>query len=286
MVLGSFKRSLGLSLENRMKIELFALRNLQKIGWLSQQRMLWRLGISSEILFWKNYLQGQGWEWNYYYAHQIKPNAPLEKMITELLNAPLGSRVRILDVGAGPLTTLGKVWAGRDVELVPVDVLADHYDELLKDLKVVPVVRTIKADAEHLTEAFQEGSFDLVHARNSIDHCHDPVRAIDEMLAVTRPRGWILLRHLPNEATEQARSKSTWPGAGFHQWDFFAENGEFWISGPKTRTNITKRLYGKAKVNIEMIKSDGRYESSLEWLICRIQKEPTQPTTVSSTTTS
>jgi len=279
MTLESFKKYLSISLENRMKIELFALRNLQKVGLISQQKILWKLGISSEILFWKNYLQSRGGKWNYYYEHQTKPDAPLEKMIAELLDAPLGSKVRILDVGAGPLTTLGKIWAGREVELVPVDVLADHYDELLKDLKIVPIVRTLKADAEHLTEVFPEGSFDLVHARNSIDHCHDPVRAIDEMLAVTRPGGWILLRHLPNEATEQAKSRSTWPGAGFHQWDFFADNGDFWISGPKTRTNITELLSGKAIVKVEMIKSDGRYESSSEWIICRIQKEPTQSTT-------
>jgi SAM-dependent methyltransferase len=241
--------------------------------------MLWRFGISSEIFYWRNYLQTHGGEYSYYYEHQTRPDIPLEKEVTELLNAPLGSKVRILDVGAGPLTTLGKIWAGRDVELVPVDVLADHYDELLNELKIIPIVRTRKAEAEHLTEVFPEGSFDLVHARNSIDHCHDPVRAIDEMLAVTRPGGWILLRHLPNEATEEVQTKTWfWPGAGFHQWDFYIENGDFWISGPKTRTNIMERLSGQATAKAEMTKIDGTFESSKEWIICQIQKKPTQTT--------
>ena len=37
---------------------------------------------------------------------------------------------RVLDVGAGPLSSLGTHVPGRDVEIIAVDPLADIYDEL------------------------------------------------------------------------------------------------------------------------------------------------------------
>jgi SAM-dependent methyltransferase len=274
MTLDYIKKFGSLSLHTRMRCELLALSVLRRMGWINSQKIFWKLGISSEIIFWKEYLQTKGSLWKDFYETQLQPDTPLEKIITDLLDAPLGYKVRILDVGAGPLTTLGKIFPGHQVELVAVDALADYYDEILAELDINPIVRTRKAEAERLTEVFEKNSFDLVHARNSIDHCYDPVLAIDEMLAVTRPGGWVLMQHVPNEATEAKEIGYIYAGSGFHQWDFFVENDDFWISGLNARTNITERLAGQATISTEVFKGEGVHGISMGWMICRIHKNP------------
>ncbi len=272
MTLDYIKNFGSLSLHTRMRCELLALNLLKRVGWINRQKMLWKLGISSEILFWRDYLQTKGSSWNDFYETQLRPDTPLDKIITDLLEAPLGSKVRILDVGAGPLTVLGKIFPGHQVELVAVDALADYYNEILDELDINPIVRTRKAEAESLTKVFEKNSFDLVHARNSIDHCYDPVLAIDEMLAVTRPGGWVFMQHVPNEATDEMEMGYKYAGSGFHQWDFFVENGDFWISGFNTRTNITERLAEQATISTEG--GEGTHGITEGWMICRIHKHP------------
>jgi len=108
----------------------------------------------------------------------------LQSFIVELLDAPLGSTIRILDVGAGPLTCLGKVWQGRKVEIIPVDALAREYTILLKLCRVTAPIKTTFAQAENLTLKYPRNYFDLVHARNSIDHTFNPFLAIKQMIDV------------------------------------------------------------------------------------------------------
>jgi hypothetical protein len=101
---------------------------------------------------------------------------PLQEYLTKLIEAPPGFRVEILDVGAGPLTVLGKKWPGRDVRITAVDANAAEYDGLLAKHGIKPFCRTKFGYAEDLASVVPLSAFDLVHARNCIDHSKDPLK--------------------------------------------------------------------------------------------------------------
>ena len=107
---------------------------------------------------------------------------------------PTGRPARILDCAAGPATTVGKVFDGRRVDLVCVDALSDRYAEMLEELGVVPPVPSIQGEVESLDELGLRG-FDVVYMRFALDHCHDPLRAIGQMVAAARPGGAVIIEH-------------------------------------------------------------------------------------------
>src|SRR4029079_8411660 len=126
--------------------------------------------------------------------------------------------VSILDVGAGPLTSLGYRYHGRTVIIVPVDPLAADYDRLLGEAGLEPPIRTIGVAGEDLLERFDRGRLYIAYAANSLEHSADPLAIIANMVSVVRPGGVVLLRHKRNEG-ESARY------GGLHQWNFDAAEG-------------------------------------------------------------
>jgi SAM-dependent methyltransferase len=134
----------------------------------------------------------------------------LEPWFRELV-PPNVNPVRILDVGSGPLTTLGSRLPGRALEVVAVDPLADAYNELLDGLGLEPPVRPVAGRVEALADAFPPDCFDLVHAANSLDHCLDPITGVEQMLTVLKPGGTLWLLHLKDVAEAHQYE-------GLHQW--------------------------------------------------------------------
>ena len=108
--------------------------------------------------------------WPSDFAERLDPTTQLSEYHRGFVDRLPDHEIRILDVGAGPLTYLGKHLPGRTLTIVAADALAPHYDRLLAKHRVTPLVRTIAAEAERLTDVFPENSFDLVNARNCIDH--------------------------------------------------------------------------------------------------------------------
>jgi SAM-dependent methyltransferase len=215
----------------------------------------WAAHLDDEVRFWDDYLRTRGLQWPDEYAERVDPEAMLreQQILTRL---PDSGTVRILDVGAGPLTVLGKRAPGVRLELVPVDPLAAEYDRLLERHGVMPPVRTRYCEGERLTDVFPRGSFDLAYARNALDHARDPKRVILRMLQVVRSGGWLILRHRPNEAET----------AGYqdlHTWNFDEIGGEFWIWSRDSRHNMHAVLRFSAEVSWHR---DG------EWLVCVIRK--------------
>jgi hypothetical protein len=143
--------------------------------------------------------------------------------------------------GRGLLTVFGYTHPGKKILLEATDALAKEYDVLLLKHGVVPPVRTMYAEAEKLTSHFASGMFDLVHARNSIDHCGAPFVAICQMLAVAKIGANVRLNHEQNEGETQNYS-------GFHQWNFTVENGHFIIRGKSKTFNVTQLLGSFAEV--------------------------------------
>lgn len=220
-------------------------------------RLIWQTNLNTEIAFWEKYIGTKGGDqWREDFQRRLDPNAPLDADIAALL--PAGDS-KILDVGAGPLSVLGKTAEGKNIALTAVDPLAPAYDELLAKYDVNPPVRTVYCKAEELRELFDADQFDLVHAQNCIDHSFNPLRAFEQMVEVARPGGYIIARHEINEGENENY-------VGLHQWNFFAENGEFLISDRAGKTvNVSRQLNGRAEVECDTEALDG-------WLFIKMKK--------------
>lgn len=169
----------------------------------------WADNLDEELSFWRTALMDPGPD------GELQRSRATERAVWDEFRArvPASDRtVRMLDVGSGPLTTLGTLWPARSVEVVAVDPLADDYNALLDELGIVPPVRALPLRGEALLGHFEPGSFDVVHAANSLDHAADPVLTLEQMLGVARPGGTIcLLHHIDVGVMEQYH--------GLHQWN-------------------------------------------------------------------
>lgn len=218
----------------------------------------WESGIPLELLFWDTWLASGGEPWPEDFQYRSTPDAPLQSHITDALAAMVGVDVAVLDVGAGPLTYLGKRWADHNLTITAIDPLADEYDTLLQKHQITPLVRTQKGFAEQLVTQFGVNRFDLVHARNCIDHSHDPWRAIQEMVTVAKPGGLLYMHHAVNEAQTQNFQ-------GFHQWNLFCKDGDLYIGDQREEINVSQRLAPVAQVESQLW-----HEGS--WMINLIRK--------------
>lgn len=118
--------------------------------------------------------------------------------------------VTIADLGAGMFSTTGSTWDTTIIHLYPSDILADEYNEMLRNRGVIPVILVEKQDMENLT--YGNDFFDIVHCVNALDHCNNPLMALKEMYRVCKPEGWIYLRHSINNGELRKYAYS-------HQWN-------------------------------------------------------------------
>jgi hypothetical protein len=188
------------------------------------------------------------------------PNLELHEELKALIPAPAGSVVRILDVGSGPLTQVGRRWDGRQLELVAVDPLAEQYNALMHKYSIVPPVPVTFAHGEKLLEKFAPDSFDLVHASNSLDHTYDPVATIGQMLAVVKPHHWVYLWHVANEGLREHYQ-------GLHQWNFDIHGNDFIVNDGRQTHSITAAYKAKAEMTCEF-----RVQHGLKFVVAKFKK--------------
>jgi SAM-dependent methyltransferase len=195
----------------------------------------------------------------------MDPDALLEEpLIVERL-VEFDDKVSILDVGAGPLTILGKRYPGKSLRITPVDALAHDYDRLLAEFAIDPPVRTRFCPGEELLKRFSPESFDIAYARNSLDHSYDPGAIVRNMVAVVRKNGFVVLRHVRQEGEHQNYS-------GFHQWNFDVENGHLVLWNRVKKRDLTEELRPVAEVSAFM---DDAGED--DWVVAVIKVEQPRP---------
>ena len=200
--------------------------------------------LREEVGFWRQWFATKGLEWPDDYTMRFDPEMPMQDHVGTYLDRLPGEAAEILDVGAGPLTKLGKVHPGKRLSITAIDVLARDYDKVIGDFAVTPLVRTGFGEAESLREQFGEDRFDIVHAQNSLDHTAEPLVGLREMLAVTKPGGFVVLYHAENEGKNESYHQ-------LHKWDFTCEGGHFIIGGPGPdgpRRDITQLLAADGEV--------------------------------------
>lgn len=216
----------------------------------------WNEGLPSEETFWRRYLTTGGDLWPEDFKQRLQPR-PLDHLELECVRRIPHDVIRILDVGAGPLTVLGSTHPTKTIEIVAVDPLAPRYDELLAEAAIDPPVRTQFCHGEKLLDTFSRESFDITHMRNALDHTYDPISVINNMLAVVRPGGFVILRHWVNEGERESYQ-------GLHQWNLDAAGGRIvvWRPGEQPR-DVGRELAAPADVWVR--KSD-------DWLTCVLRK--------------
>jgi ubiquinone/menaquinone biosynthesis C-methylase UbiE len=102
---------------------------------------------------------------------------------------------RVLDVGCGPGTiTLDLAARVPDGEVVGIDASADVLEQARKSAERSGQrnVRFEVGDTYDL--GFDDGTFDVVHAHQVLQHLTDPVAALTEMQRVCRPGGRVAAR--------------------------------------------------------------------------------------------
>lgn len=223
----------------------------------------WEQGKDYEIDFWDKYIGTKGDRWPEDFAERLKPDLPLQRYITDCLD-PKAPSVSILDVGAGPMTVLGKVWGNREVRLTAVDALAELYDKLLEKHGVEVPVRTEQCETERLLDKFSPGQFDLVHVRNALDHGFDVMLAIEQMLSVVKIGGHVVMCHFKNEAENENY-------VGFHQWNLESQGGDMIVWNKDFRGSVRESFASCAE--IAHISPDGA-----DWVVAILRK--TAPTSL------
>jgi ubiquinone/menaquinone biosynthesis C-methylase UbiE len=204
-----------------------------KIKLALTSKMRWNYSSSSEIKFWDSFFKTKGLRWADSYQLRFDPSLQLQEEVIRLLPKNI-NHVDILDVGAGPLTYLGKMYKDIEINITAVDPLADDYEKLFKKYNITPLVRTKRIAAEKLSKMFSEDSFDLIFARNCIDHSYSPEKGILEMIKTVKKDCYVLMIHRPNEAINENYE-------GLHQWNFSSESGDFIISSKKSFLNFSQK---------------------------------------------
>lgn len=224
-----------------------------------------RRALKEEIGYWDDWLATRGGKYADEFAERFDPTGEvtdpaLRAVLVDLEKRP-SEPVSILDVGAGPATTVGHRFSGEPVAVTAVDPLAEHYRRLLRKHRLEPPVLTERVDGEALVERFGNERFDVAYARNSLDHAVDPVAIAENMLEVVRPGGYVVLRHVRNEAVRQ-----NW--IQLHQWNFDERDGELVVWRPDVRISVDERL-APAKISCRTEASD---EPGVAWVVGVIAK--------------
>jgi len=179
----------------------------------------WRRGIADEIQFWEHWLETKGGGFPIAYTERLNRHGTLLDDFIARHLPPDQPHIRILDVGSGPVSSLGfpRSPDGRPIELTAADALGRSYGELLHRYGVEPSAWPIPVAVEELSTQFDDGVFDLVFCSNALDHSVNPLLGIRQMLRVVRPGCYVILTHEQNVAEAEGY-------AGLHGWNFDERN--------------------------------------------------------------
>ena len=181
-------------------------------------RQDWEGSLDDELAFWRASMSSPSPD----VLDRLDPNRAFRDL-EAVQHLAVGGRLRVLDVGAGPLTVLGYAHPDCRIDLFATDPLAHEYVGLLREAGLDAPVLPLKVEAERLPDVFPPLFFDCAYATNALDHCYDPVLALDKMIDVVRVGGVVTLVHL--ECVGRLENYE-----GLHQWDFYIENDRAFLA--------------------------------------------------------
>jgi SAM-dependent methyltransferase len=172
---------------------------------------IWEQNLPEEASFWKEWLNDA--QANKERVEMINKSFNFCHLFNKLSNAT----IKVLDVGSGPVTTIGTLMPGVRIELTACDPLAEEYNSMLRAVGLEERANIQKVAGEDLSKAFEKNSFDIVHSANALDHAYDPFLCIQNMLEVCKPGGWVIIITVENEGERENYH-------GLHQWNFSLSN--------------------------------------------------------------
>jgi len=168
----------------------------------------WEDGLADELAFWDRWLQAADAPG---FRFRMDPASRLQPWIERWLD-PGRSTHRIVDVGSGPLTVLGRRSPMGEIEVTCCDPLAEPYMALLRRHGIAVQHPIVAVAGEELSARLPRGSFDVAFSNNALDHTRDPVRVLGEMACVTRIGGHVVVQVGEREGMRAGYT-------GLHQWD-------------------------------------------------------------------
>lgn len=97
--------------------------------------------------------------------------------------------VKIADIGSGPYSIIGDYLDGVNIEMHHAD--NQDFTQYWEKYKTKPVVKIEKEDMEKLS--YQDNYFDIVCCINALDHTTDAYKAVEEMIRICKPGGYVFI---------------------------------------------------------------------------------------------
>jgi ubiquinone/menaquinone biosynthesis C-methylase UbiE len=222
-------------------------------------------GVRDEESFWLKFVKTDRFLNNWC---RSKPNPELNIEI-DLLISFLGrenKKLRVLDIGSGPVSILSRCSNSENISLQSVDPLADFYKSILpSNISEYDVSVPELIEAENLTNKFNDKSFDLVHIRNALDHALDPIKCLEEMFTITKEEGLIVVHGFENEALWE-----NW--IGMHQWNLKIEGNSLVISDKNGTVGDTSHIFsGRTKT---LLSRSSKLPNGKTWITYILEKLP------------
>lgn len=224
----------------------------------------WKNSVNTEIAHWNHVFDKYTTDLNSYLHQYVKKRLdmelPLHKNVQLLVDSINKLEISILDVGSGPIPFLGRK-SNKQITLTAVDYLAESYYKLYKHYNVYPPTIPISMDAENLSLYFEMDFFDIVYARNSIDHTFDPIKSIQEMVKVSNK--YVILEHKKNEGAIENYQ-------GLHNWNFFIKESKFYISNKAQEEFCVNNFLPNTTITCNLTVEEE--ENINDWLVIIISK--------------
>ena len=204
-------------------------------------RQRWSKHLGSESGYWERLIATPD-RFREQFGWCLDPDMEVrQEELREAIEAVPRNRLGVLDVGAGPVTVVGRRWGGKTIEVTPIDPLADVYNEALKEAGIDVPVATQQLAVEDLTSRYSAGSFDIAYCHNAIDHMPDPLGALGIMLSLVAADGFVVIRCLPDEGERNSYY-------GIHQWNVDLDGEELVIWNRSVRYLVRAEFAGRAEV--------------------------------------
>lgn len=222
----------------------------------------WLKLTKEEIIHWNNVFYQHKTDPNSYFHKYVNkrldPKLPIQPTVGRVLESIEDDEISILDVGSGPLPFLGRFHPNKNFNLTAVDFLAEEYKLLYQQYQIFPPTIPIKSDASDLKNIFKN-KFNIVYARNSIDHTHNPIKCIQEMVEISNR--YVILEHKKNEGQVENYK-------GLHQWNFFKKNSLFYISDKNGKEMCVNDYFPHCLISCDLTVEDE--ENIPDWLVVKI----------------